>query len=103
MAYQGRIYISGPLTVGDPVHNVNRAIRAADEALAMGYAPFLPHLNWLWHEVSPKPYEDWLALDKEWLRQCDVVYRLKGESPGAEEECKLARELKLPVILEDTP
>ena len=36
----------------------------------------------------------------EWLKRCDLVYRLKGASKGGDEEVALAKELGIPVIYE---
>jgi hypothetical protein len=79
-----RVYITGPYSKGDVVINVRNAIRIADLLLAIGHHPFVPHLTHLWYLISPKPYEDWLAIDLVWLRQCECVLRIPGESSGAD-------------------
>lgn len=92
-----KVYIAGPYTKGDVVVNVRNAIAAADELLALGHHPFIPHLTHLWHMVSPKEYEEWLAIDLVWLRVCDALLRIPGESSGADKEVDAARELSIPV------
>ena len=94
---KARVYIAGPYTSPDPVLNTREAILWADKVWALGYTPFIPHLNHLWHFVSPAPYERWLELDIEWLKVCDCVFRFPGDSPGADKETKLAKELDIPV------
>ena len=42
-------------------------------------------------------YDFWLAYDMEWLKVCDCVLRLDGESPGADKEDELAKKLGIPV------
>lgn len=91
------IYIAGPYSGGDPVINVQRAIAAAEEVLHYNHVPFVPHLSHLWHLVKPHPYDFWIAMDLAWLMKCDAVLRIPGESPGADEEVKLARALSKPV------
>lgn len=92
-----RVYVAGPLSVGDTTDNVITAIEAGTRCLDAGLAPFVPHLNHFWHEVMPRGYEEWMRLDFEWLGACDVLLRLPGESPGAEREVALANKLGLPV------
>ena len=101
MKFTGRVYISGPLTVGDTYTNLARAIQAAEVVWKLGYAPYVPHLNHFWDQIVPHSYEDWLALDKEWILGCDMLYRLKGESPGAAVEEEFARAFGIPVIKEE--
>lgn len=92
-----RVYIAGQYTVGDPVVNVRRAMDAATTLLERGYAPYLPHLTMFWHLVSPQPYETWMNLDIEWVRACDALLRLPGESPGADREVFAAKAAGIPV------
>jgi hypothetical protein len=93
-----RIYVAGPYTKPDPCINTNRAIKVGQELLEAGYAPFIPHLTYLWHAVIPNPYSVWLAYDLEWLRVCHAVLRLDGESSGADAEVTEARRLGIPVF-----
>lgn len=92
-----RIYIAAPYAKGDAAENVRRAVLAADEFLRAGHVPFCPHLSHFWHLPCPKPREAWLEYDLEWLRACDAVVRLPGESEGADAEVEAARELGIPV------
>ena len=92
-----KVYIASPYTIGDAITNVNRSIKAANQLLEKGYCPFLPLLYHFWHLVTPKKYEEWLELDMEWLKSCDIVVRLPGESSGADREVALAKELGIPV------
>lgn len=96
---QMKIYIAGPYTKGDTAKNVRRAIYAADYVTAtLGHVAFCPHLTHFWHFVIP--HDDinfWYKYDLEWLRCCDAILRLDGESHGADREVELAIELGLPV------
>ena len=92
-----RVYIAGQISLGDTILNVRNAILAADRVLNAGYAPYLPHLNILWHMVSPHELEDWLGLDITWLAQCDALILLPGESKGADIEVSWAKENGIPV------
>ena len=98
-----RIYVAGPYSIGSEAHNVRVALEAGEALLRRGYSPYVPHLNHLWHLVFPHSYETWLALDAEYLKACDAVWRLPGESPGADKEVALAKARHIPVYykLED--
>lgn len=93
-----RVYIAGPYTKGNVNENVREAVLAADELVALGYLPFVPHLYHLWDLMQPHPYEHWMMLDMGWLRTCDVLLRLPGESSGADREVAEMRRLGRPVV-----
>lgn len=93
-----RVYIAGPYTKGDVAQNVKTAIKAADTLMKMGHTPYCPHLTHFQHMMFPQPYETWLAHDFEWLKLCEAVYRLPGESNGADRECQVAAECGIPVF-----
>lgn len=93
-----RVYIAGPYTKGDVVLNVRRAVEAADQVLKAGHAPYCPHLTHFWHYLCPGSWEQWLALDKEWVKVCEALIRLDGDSVGADREAALARSLGIPVF-----
>lgn len=93
-----RIYIAGPYSKGDVAMNVRDAVYAANYvAHTLGHVAFVPHLTHFWHMLIPGEYEFWLDQDREWLKVCDAVLRLPGESSGADQEVALAGELGLPV------
>lgn len=93
-----RVYVAGPYTLGDPVLNVRRAVQAANELFDAGHAPYVPHLTHLWHTISPRPFDDWMRLDLDWLPVCDAVVRLPGNSRGADMETSAARDYNIPVF-----
>ena len=91
------VYVAGPYS-SYPIYGMRNAILAADEVLDLGMFPHVPHFTGLWDMVAPKPYEDWLELDLEMLRVCDVVLRIPGESSGADGEIEHAVELGIPIV-----
>lgn len=93
-----KVYIAGPYTKGDVAVNVHQAIEMSNRLFTFGLYPYVPHLAHFWHMLFPRPYEDWLRLDMMWLEQCDVLFRLEGESIGADKEVRRAEELGLPVF-----
>ena len=92
-----RVYVAGPYSKGDVAVNVRNALLAAEELVKIGHVPYVPHLTHFWHCVFPHVYEFWLEFDKEWLRRCEVLLRLPGDSSGADKEVALAHELGIPV------
>ena len=98
-----RVYVAGPITVGDVAANVQQAITAGLDLLNRGYAPFIPHLGHFaepaatW-DKNPKRYEEWLELDRSFIVTCDAILRLPGFSKGADREVKWAYEIGVPVF-----
>lgn len=66
-------------------------------AKTLGHVVFIPHLTHFWHMLIPQEYEFWIRQDLEWLKVCDAILRIEGESPGADREIELARSLGLKV------
>lgn len=52
----------------------------------------------LWHVICPRPEQYWLDYDIEWLKRCDALVRLPGESAGSDAEVAIARDLNIPVF-----
>jgi hypothetical protein len=93
------IYVAGPYTKGDTGRNVREAIIAGNNLRALGHTPFIPHLTHFWHLLIP--HDDinyWYQYDMEWLEKCDAVFRLPGESKGADAEVERAQELGMLVF-----
>lgn len=92
-----RIYVSGPYT-SDPEANTETAMNIGHLLLDLDVAPYVPHLTHFMHQQCPRDYEDWMALDLEYLQGCDALYRFAGESAGADREVARAQELGIPVF-----
>lgn len=93
-----RVYIASPYTKGDVAVNVKMQLDCAHELMDMGYAPFAPLYSHFQHMAHPRPYEDWIKLDLEWIKACHCILRLPGESSGADGEVKFAKEINMPVF-----
>lgn len=92
-----RIYVAGPISIGNVMEHTKAAIHAADRLMKAGHSPFVPQLSVFWQIVSGHEYERWLEYDHEWIKVCDALIRLPGESKGADREIVWARELGIPV------
>jgi hypothetical protein len=93
-----KIYIASAYTKGDVAVNVKRQIMVADELIVFGYAPFVPLLSHFQHMFYSHDYATWATLMLEWVKVCDAVLRLPGESVGADAEVALAHSLDIPVF-----
>jgi hypothetical protein len=85
-----KVYIASPYTKGDVAVNVKRQLDMADQLMTLGYAPFAPLYSHFQHMAHPRPYQDWIAIDLEWVTACDVLLRLDGDSSGADGEVMYA-------------
>jgi nucleoside 2-deoxyribosyltransferase len=90
-----KIYIAAPYA-GDN-KNTEIACDFADAISRIGHYPYVPHLTMNWHRLPRRPREYWLEVDRVWLRSCDAVFRVVGDSPGADAEVAYAQQLGIPV------
>lgn len=66
--------------------------------MELGFDVFIPHLTLFWHFINPRPVEFWYEYDLRILTRCDALFRISGESVGADKEVTRAKELSLPII-----
>lgn len=92
------VYVAGPMTTGDLIENIRNAINTAETIWEHGFIPFVPHLMHFYDIQHPHSYKEWIAYDLEWLRKCDAVFRMEGESNGADLEVTEARTKEIPVF-----
>jgi hypothetical protein len=81
------VYIAHPIG-RDPLGNARLAFQFAD-SLGSSIVPILPD-NPAWHLAFPKSYEEWMARDFDLVAGCDALFRMPGESPGADREVAFA-------------
>lgn len=111
-----RVYIAGPISKGNLAENVRQASIAFKELAEAGLAPWCPQWSVFSHPGKLTPlcsggvwadgsasgngmaHADWLAVDLAWVSQADAVYRLPGESTGADREVEEAKRLGIPVF-----
>lgn len=93
-----KVYIAGPYTGGAWEYNIRRVVDVADRVYEAGHVPFIPHtMTTLWALIEPKPNDEWLQFDLEWLDACDCLIRVPGDSPGADVEVDYAQDADIPV------
>lgn len=109
-----RVYIAGPISKGDMLHNVQQADDAFFDLLRGGFAPFNPMLSVFSGSAWRDPFDDvlatagslprgtthadWLDADLPWVAVADAVLRLPGESVGADRETDMAHIHGVPVF-----
>jgi len=91
------VYVAGPIG-DDPMHGARTACLAGADLLEAGLTPVVPQLSVFWDFLAPRPYEEWIAYDLCVLARCDALLRLKGESPGADQEVAFAEARGIPVF-----
>lgn len=96
-----RVYVAGPITKGDVFENVTRAIRVGKQMVKDGLAPYIPHFDSYMFPGEDVSWNAFLEWDFEWASLAEAVYRLEGESAGADREVALAQEQGIPVFYED--
>lgn len=100
-----RIYIACPYSKGSQADNVRNSIDAAEELAARGHVPFNPLWTHFWEIFHHHDYNFWIEMDLEWLKVCQAVLRLPGNSSGADAEVEIAIALKKAVYysIEEVP
>lgn len=95
-----RVYISGPITKGSRNDHFHQAAKLEEWLMQNGFAPLnpmrsitMPHA---WQ--GEYPHGTWIDCDLPWVEVCDAVYRLPGESLGADAECWHAETHGIPVV-----
>lgn len=92
-----KVYIASPYSIGNKESNVVKSLEMADKLMNMGYVPYAPLLNHFQNKLFPRNESDWINDDLVWLASCDIVFRMPGESKGADREAELAKRWGMPV------
>lgn len=95
-----KVYIASPYTIGDAGTNVKVQMDMAGLLIDIGLIPFTPLLSHFLHMANPKTYRQWMDYDFEWVKSCDTLMRLPGESVGADMEMEVAENHGIPVFRE---
>jgi len=93
------VYVAGPYTNGDVAENIGIAAKTGLDIMAAGHAPFVPHTHT--HTMAQFEYhdhEEWMQIDLVIVERCDAVFRLPGNSQGADQEESFALACGIPVF-----
>ncbi len=92
-----KIYIASPYTIGDQNENVRTQMLTFETLHSFGMMPFAPLWASFQNLVFPHTWEEWLEWCSTWVKSCDCLLRLPGESKGADEEVRVAKMNSIPV------
>lgn len=93
-----RVYVAGPIS-SNVFEGVGRGVAAGRRMFLDGLAPFVPHFDAFWW-LPEGNWQAYLEYDLEYVSVMDAVYRLWGDSKGADKECAIAAEHGIPVFYE---
>lgn len=93
-----RLYISGPITKGDGPWNFYQACSTQRDTMRDGFAVLNPMLSMMYPSSHQISWQSWIDSDLEWIAVADAIYRLPGESRGADIETGFAGQLGIPVF-----
>ena len=94
-----RVYVAGPITQ-DVFEGVYRGLRVGRQMVTDGLAPYVPHSD-AFMFMEGDNWNSFLEWDVEWVGMSEAVYRLSGDSPGADLETAKAKSLGIPVFYEN--
>jgi nucleoside 2-deoxyribosyltransferase len=96
---QERVYVAGPVSLGNWMENLRNALDAGELIARAGFLPLVPHTNMMWEFAHPgKPYQFWLyRMTLPWIKACDYLVRITGESSGSDREVEFADKHGIPV------
>lgn len=96
---KGIVYIAGPMTVGVREENLRKGLEAAEQIWQLGFGPFVPHLAFFYNDSYPHSWEEWLEYDETIIKSaCCAIFRVEGESKGADREVEFANYHHIPVF-----
>lgn len=103
-AMRPRVYISGPITKGQPTRSFNlyQSLDAQKRLIECSYAPFNPMLTMLHPDEPNIPHTAWMETDLPWVACADMILRLPGDSKGGDLETAYAERLDIPVFTLET-
>jgi len=93
-----KVYIASAYTIGDTAINVKVQMDMAENLMNFGFAPFVPLYSHFQHMMHPRPQEEWLNFDLEWVKTCDCLLRLPGHSIGADIEVEHAKKHNIQIF-----
>ena len=98
-----RVYIAGALNgmAVDYIKNIHRMIIWAEKVRALGYAVYIPCLDFLCGVVHGNwSYEQYFSMNQPWLEVSDAIFLVPGweRSIGTKKEIAMAAQRNIPVF-----
>lgn len=92
------VYIAGPLTLNGTHRNVHAACAIWEQFRLNDVIAICPHWSSIQDMVLPICYDSWIKYDFDLIPHCSAIFRMPGDSPGADQETALADRLGIPVF-----
>lgn len=102
------VYLASPMSADTPeevMRNVDKAMDFGTYLMSQGYVVQMPQLHEFLQAYQENTGQDlewthamWMDYDFELLARCDVLYRLDGESKGADMEGAFAKGRMIEVV-----
>ncbi len=90
-----KVFIASPYRTGDMSSNIRLQSDIYSGLMDLGFAPYGSIVSSLsQHIAHPKPHEEWVKIENEFISVCNCVLRVGGESKGADECVNYAKSLK---------
>ena len=93
-----KVFIASPYKAGDVAVNVKFQMDVFNQLVNLKFIPYATLHYHFQHMAHPKPSNTWNKLEKEWLKNCDCVLRIGGESKGSDDIVVYAGKLNIPVF-----
>ena len=95
------IYVAGPISNGEVIGregwlpNIKRACEEGAKIMKLGHTAIVPHLAYHLeeHAETEFDYETWMRADFNLIEASDALYRMQGNSRGADREVAHAQNL----------
>ena len=91
------VYLACPYSIGNKEENVRNSIYMAGQLTKLGFCVYNPLLN---HYAVQRTYEELLTDDMRFLANCQALYRMPGDSRGADREVDFAAKMDIPVFMD---
>ena len=96
------VYIAGPISKPDPLINARAGVllyqRQILDDVVTPFCPMLSILVPLVAGTGTSDYDFWLKHDFEVIDHCQALYRMPGDSIGADREVGHAHTIRIPVF-----
>jgi hypothetical protein len=93
-----KVYIASKYSLGNKIWNIINSFKIYNDLLKLDFIPYAPLHSHFIDKYYPQDYDTWLEIDFNWILACDVLYRVSGESKGADKEVDFAILNKIPVF-----
>jgi nucleoside 2-deoxyribosyltransferase len=94
------VYVAGPVTKGNWMRNLRNAIDAGERITAAGFLPVIPHYSMLLELIYPDHDYNFMLyrVTLPFIKKCDYLVRIPGDSSGGDKEVEYATSLEIPVF-----